>query len=223
LSTKQSFSEDQYQHNEKQNSKVSPFDTNEKQPKKSRAEYLREWRKNNPEKVKEHRRKADRNYYQKNWKKYSDRAKISYHQYYMIHAIPEEYMEWIDEEWTDITADHEYFDSRYIPRNIWNHKCQTEPDEKQIEKNIIFVINLQRKGKIPIFLVYPLQTYLNQQKYSKERWKQVKELHRKKARTGYSGTHKEAGAAQCLPGHDRRQWQDRYGRCRDDNCTGDGR
>jgi len=109
-----------------------------------------------------------------------DREKINYHQYCILHAIPQEYFECVDGKWMDITADHEYFDSRYIPRNIWNHKCQTEPDEKQIKKNIKFVINLQRKGKIPIFLVYPLQTYLNQQKYSEERWKLVKELHRKK-------------------------------------------
>jgi hypothetical protein len=159
-------------------------DSNEKQSKKkSRAEYLREWRKNNPDNVKQHRRKADRKYYQKNSKKYLDREKINYHESCIIHAIPTEYNEWVDEKWADITADHEFFDSRYRPHNIWNHNVN--PDSKQIEKNIRFVINLQNKNLIPKFLLYPLQTYLNRITYRKKYWEKIEEMHSKKDEKGF--------------------------------------
>lgn len=132
--------------------------------------------------MKQHRRKADRKYYQKNSKKYLDRAKINYHEYNIVHAIPARYSCSNCNRW-DVLADHDCF-PQWWPHQIWNHRG-SEPNEDQIKKNINLVLSLQKRGKIPTFLVYPLQIYLNRKKYSQEYLKKIEEMRYREDEKGF--------------------------------------
>lgn len=136
--------------------------------KQSRSEYLREWRKKNPEKVKLHRRKADSNYYSKNRQKYCDREKINYHEYALYHYTPVSHICYeCDVHFPE--ADHKCFVERFedwknfhrFPINIWTASCTHGTlSEKQIARNIELVKTLQKYGFIPEFEIKEPEYYM---------------------------------------------------------------
>ena len=137
---------------------------------KSRAKYLSAWRKKNPEKVKLHTKNASHNYYLKNAEQKKTTFIISYHKYAMTQGTPfQHYNPYLDK---DVTVDNDIFDNNhYRPRLIWkfpviiNWTLKTKEEQikiykERIKTNIKYVLRLQKKKIIPVFLVYPLEWYL---------------------------------------------------------------
>lgn len=143
----------------------------------SRNEYLREWRKNNPGKVKEHRKKADQKYYLKNAQKYRDREKINYYKYALWNHFPNYHFCYDCDTTKGVFIDHSCFVKRFkdwknryrVPLNIWRTIGEGEPGKKQIARNIRLVKTLQNHRLIPKFKIEEPEYYLRVRYYHKER------------------------------------------------------
>lgn len=145
---------------------------------KFKKEITQDWKKNNPGKVKAYAAKYNASYYQRIKEKRSLKFKIQYHQNAIRKCIPYEYDEFVDNNKLQlITVDHNYFDKRFPkPEIFWKNIKSCDLTVQEIQTNIDYVIRLQNKNIIPIFLVQHVESYLLYNKLDSLRYQQSQRL-----------------------------------------------
>jgi len=143
----------------------------------NRAEYLTEWRKKNPDKVKIHSMKANSKYWGKHWKKYADRKKIDYHIWQIQNATPWE--SYCSECMESALPIHKHF-PKHWPVLFWRGGCTNDQlTNKELERNRKYAAELQKQGRIIQFKIPTVKTFLQWREKQKQYDDEIDELKRK--------------------------------------------
>lgn len=144
---------------------------------KPRKEVTRKWKKNNPNKVKSYAAKYNGPYYQKTKEKRSLEYKITYHKIAIGRSIPCEYYEFVDDiTLQPITIDHDYYDTKFArPTKLWKN-VRGNRTIQEIQTNIDYVLRLQKKNILPVFLINHAETYFLYNKLSELKYEQLQRL-----------------------------------------------